>query len=72
MGSQEDLERLREKGDKAGDYFSKIPGFEQAQWRPAAEEPAQEEPAAETPPAAPAKPEPPLSEAEKYFTKILG
>ena len=71
MANPDDLERLRREGDKAQDYFSKIPGFEQAQWRPAEPDApaADEAPAA---PAAPAKPEPPLSEAEKYFKKLLG
>lgn len=70
MANPEDLERLRKEGDKAQDYFSKIPGFEQAQWRPNTPPPAA--PAEEAAPAAPAKPEPPLSEAEKYFKKLLG
>lgn len=72
MANPEDLERLRKEGDKAKDYFSNIPGFEQAQWRPATPAPAAPAPAQEATPAAPAKPEPPLSEAEKYFKKLLG
>lgn len=71
MANQDDLERLRKEGDKAKDYFSKIPGFEQAQWRPATPPPAAT-PTEEAKPAIPAQPEPPLTEAEKYFKKLLG
>ena len=72
MAGPEDLDQVRDKTDKAKDYFSKIPGFE----APNAEKPApaEEQPAAEewVPPATPPKPEAPLSEAEKYFQKIIG
>lgn len=72
MAGSEDLDSVREKTDKAKDYFSKQSGFEVKSWeKPApAEEPA--------PPAeegwaakAPKEPEAPLSEAEKYFQKII-
>ena len=72
MAGPEDLDQVRDKTDKAKDYFSKIPGFE----APNVEKPAsaEEQPAAEewVPPATPPKPEAPLSEAEKYFQKIIG
>jgi hypothetical protein len=68
----EDLDQVREKTDKAKDYFSKQSGFEEKSW----EKPAPaEEPAAPTEegwvPSTPKKPEAPLSEAEKYFQKII-
>jgi hypothetical protein len=73
MAGPEDLDRVREKTDtdKAKDYFSKLPGFE----APNVEKPApaeEEKPASEewTPPTR-SKPEAPLSEAEKYFQKII-
>ncbi len=71
MAGPEDLDQVREKTDKAKDYFSKIPGFE----APNVEKPApaeEEKPASEerVPPTR-SKPEAPLSEAEKYFQKII-
>jgi hypothetical protein len=73
MAGQEDLDQVREKTDKAKDYFSKQSGFEEKSW----ENPS---PVAEEPPApgeegwvpqTSKKPEAPLSEAEKYFKKII-
>ena len=73
MAGPEDLDKVRDKSDadKAKDYFSKIPGFEAPSFEKSA--PAEEQPASEewTPPATPPKPEAPLSEAEKYFQKII-
>ena len=71
MAGPEDLDQVRDKTDKAKDYFSKIPGFE----APNVEKPApaeEEKPASEerVPPTR-SKPEAPLSEAEKYFQKII-
>ena len=73
MAGPEDLDQVRDKTDtdKAKDYFSKIPGFE----APSSEKPApaEEQPASDewVPPTKPAKPEAPLSEAEKYFKGII-
>jgi len=73
MAGPEDLDKVRDKtdADKAKDYFSKIPGFEAPSFEKPA--PTEEPPASDewTPPAKPAKPEAPLSEAEKYFQKII-
>jgi hypothetical protein len=73
MAGPEDRDQVREKTDtdKAKDYFSKLPGFE----APSFEKPApaeEEKPESEgwVPPAR-SKPEAPLSEAEKYFQKII-
>ncbi|HYR62630.1 MAG TPA: hypothetical protein VET24_08395 [Actinomycetota bacterium] len=72
MAGPEDLDQVRAKTDKAKDYFSKVPGFETKSWEKPAP-PAEEEPAApECAPTTPRKPEAPLSEAEKYFQKIIG
>jgi hypothetical protein len=68
MASNEDLERIREQSDKAHDYFSKVDGFQPSE----AQEPKPAEEEASSDAAAPAKPEPPLSEAEKYFKDLLG
>jgi hypothetical protein len=72
MAGPEDRDSVREKADKAKDYFSKIPGFEAPNFEkpaPAEEEvPASDEWAA---PTTPRKPEAPLSEAEEYFQKII-
>ena len=71
MAGPEDLDQVREKTDKAKDYFSKVPGFQ----APSFEKPApaeEEKPASDewvSPTAS--KPEAPLSEAEKYFKKII-
>ena len=65
----EDEERIRKDAEKAKAYFSKVPGFETSSvGRPPAP-PAAAQTAA---PAAPEKPEAPLSEAEKYWKKLLG
>lgn len=69
MSSEEDAERIRKQSEQAKDYFSKMPGFEASQAGRPAPPPAQQE---EEKPAAPARPEPPLTEAEKYFKKLLG
>jgi hypothetical protein len=71
MAGPEDLDQIREKTDKAKDYFSKVPGFQAQSFEKPA--PAEEPPPPEelTPPT-PRKPEAPLSEAEKYFQKIIG
>ena len=73
MAGPEDLDKVRDKtdADKAKDYFSKIPGFEAPSFEKPA--PAEEQPASDewVPPAKPRKPEAPLSEAEKYFQKII-
>ena len=73
MAGPEDRDQVREKTDtdKAKDYFSKLPGFE----APSFEKPApaeEEKPESEgwVPPDR-SKPEAPLSEAEKYFQKII-
>ena len=71
MAGPEDRDQAREEADKAKDYFSKIPGFEAPNFEkpaPAAEE--KPEPEGWAPPTK-AKPEAPLSEAEKYFQKII-
>jgi len=73
MAGPEDRDQAREKTDidKAKDYFSKIPGFEAPSFeKPAPEE--EEKPASEerVPPTR-NKPEAPLSDAEKYFQKII-
>ena len=74
MAGQEDLDQVREKSDEAKDYFSKIPGFEAPSFeKPApAEEEEEEKPASEewVPPTR-NKPDAPLSEAEKYFQKLI-
>jgi len=71
MAGPEDRDPAREEADKAKDYFSKIAGFE----APSFEKPApaeEEKPASEewVPPTR-NKPDAPLSEAEKYFQKII-
>ena len=70
MAGPEDLDRVRQKTDKAKDYFSKVPGFQAPIEKPAPEEEAK--PASEewVPPTR-SKPEAPLSEAEKYFQKLI-
>ena len=71
MAGPEDRDQVREKADKAKDYFSKIPGFEAPNFEkpaPAEEQPASDEGVA---PTTPPKPEAPLSEAEKYFKGII-
>jgi len=68
MADQQDGDKARTDAEKAKDYFSKIPGFQPA----ATEKPAPEEAEKEAAPAVPAKPEPPLSEAEKYFKGLIG
>lgn len=72
MGNAEENERLRQEGQKASEYFSKISGFDPSRTQPA--RPGQPAPAEEAPvvPERPAPPEAPLSEAEKYFKKLLG
>jgi len=67
MADQQDGDKARTDAEKAKDYFSKIPGFQPA----ATEKPAPEEAEKEAAPAVPAKPEPPLSEAEKYFKGLI-
>ena len=71
MAGQEDLDQVREKSDEAKDYFSKIPGFQAPNFEKPA--PAEEEKPAsdEGAPATARKPEAPLSEAEKYFQKLI-
>jgi hypothetical protein len=70
MPSKEEEERIRKESQQAKDYFSKIPGFQPSQSdRPAPPPPPAEE---ESVPKASARPEPPLSEAEKYFKRLLG
>jgi hypothetical protein len=68
MPSQEDAEQIRKQSEQAKDYFSKVAGFEPSKAGQPAPPPVQEE---ETP-AVPARPEPPLTEAEKYFKGLLG
>jgi hypothetical protein len=74
MAGPQDADQVRDKtdADKAKDYFSKIPGFEAPNFEKPA--PAEEQPASDewVPPTTPPKPEAPLSEAEKYFKKIIG
>ncbi|HEU5001564.1 MAG TPA: hypothetical protein VFW71_02140 [Actinomycetota bacterium] len=68
MPSQ-DEEQIRQDAEKAKAYFSKMPGFESsATGRP----PMPQSPAVPAAPAAPEKAEPPLSEAEKSWKKLLG
>jgi hypothetical protein len=73
MAGPQDPDQVRDKtdADKAKDYFSKLPGFEAPSFEKPA--PAEEQPASDewVPPATPRKPEAPLSEAEKYFKKII-
>ncbi len=69
MADQEDLEKVRESGDKAKDYFSKVAGFEPKTFEKPAEEAPQEEEAYKPP--VREKPEAPLSDAEKYFKKLI-
>jgi hypothetical protein len=66
--NKDDEDRIKKDSDRAKDYFAKMPGFQASQ----AGRPAPPPPAAEEKPAVPAKPEPPLTEAEKYFKKLLG
>jgi hypothetical protein len=73
MAGPEDPDQAREKTDEAKDYFSKLPGFQAPNFeKPAPAEEEEEKPASEewNPPTA-RKPEAPLSEAEKYFQKII-
>lgn len=65
---KDEEERIRKESQRAKDYFSKMPGFQPSQSGQPAPPPA----GAEQTPAAPAKPEPPLSDAEKYFKRLLG
>jgi len=71
MAGSEDLDQVREKTDEAKDYFSKLPGFQAPNFEKPA--PAEEEKSAseESNPPTARKPEAPLSEAEKYFQKII-
>jgi len=68
MADQQDRDQARTDAEKAKDYFSKLPGFQPA----VTEKPAPNEAEEEGAPAVPAKPEPPLSEAEKYFKGLMG
>jgi hypothetical protein len=68
MTDQQDQDQAREAAERAKDYFSKQPGFQP----PVTEKPAPEQTEEEAAPAAPKRPEPPLSEAEKYFQNLLG
>lgn len=69
MPSQDDAERIRKQSEQAKDYFSKMAGFEPSKAGRPAPPPVPQE---EEKPAVPARPEPPLTEAEKYFKKLLG
>lgn len=62
------LDGVRESTEKAKNYFSKVGGFQP----PSFEKPGPEPTPEEERPAAPAKPEPPLSEAEKAWKGIMG
>ena len=68
MADQQDQDEARTDAERAKDYFSKQPGYQPA----ATEKPAPAETEEEAAPAVPAKPEPPLSDAEKYFKNLIG
>jgi len=71
MAGSEDRDQARGEADKAKDYFSKIPGFEAPNFeKPAPAEEEKPESEGWVPPSK-GKPEAPLSEAEKYFQKII-